>query len=93
MSKRAWTIAWVGVAVAALLLLVFTVLNRSWWARRINARWSIMGISQADADAPAGFDKPTFERIVFDDSQARNYGLAELARLYFEGGGQNWTRK
>jgi hypothetical protein len=92
MSARTLHIIWAVVAVAAIVLLAVTVLNRSWWARRINAKWLISTTTLPEANAPAGFDKVTFTRVAFDDAEANKYGLGELMRLWVYGGGEQWQR-
>lgn len=90
--KRGYIIVWSLVVLAAFALLALTVLNKAWWARRINARWNVSEVTPADSNAPAGFDKPTFTKVEFSAEKAKSYGLGELIRLYFKGL-EHWSSK
>lgn len=79
------------VSVAALLVLAgFTVLNRAWWVRRINARWTMVRIAPpTEEEIAMGISTTgTPEVQKFDAARAQGYGYFELARLYFQG--QDW---
>lgn len=91
MGKR-WMIAlWVLLVLLALAALALTVLNKSWWARRINSRWNVTEMSPPASDAPPGFDKPTFTKVKFDAAKAASYSLGELMRMFFQGQ-PHWNR-
>lgn len=83
----------IGTTIAALVVVAaLTILNKGWWARRINARWTVGELTAPDPDAPDGFSTATFTRVSFDAARAAKYSLGELVRLYYQGLA-HWIRK
>ena len=82
--KRTGAFWAIGLGALIVALLTLTVLNRSWWARKITAKW---GVNHAYTDPATGLKG--VEVIAPDLNE---YNALQMMGLYFNGH-PSWTRR
>lgn len=82
--KRSGAFWAIGLGALIVAMLTMTILNRSWWARLINAKW---GVTRSFVDPQTGLHG--IEVVAPDLNQ---YTALQMMALYFRGD-PSWTRR